>query len=219
MDPINFIVLVVFISLFIIVMSVGEGFKEILYEFKNEAKPIYIPIFKLFVILICIVGIYSYYSYRYAKTPFDKDKASVILKATWNPLKQFNDNIIVDEKNDIFFPPKNIKSKENFIKLFSATMPKYMAENFYKNLIKKNENGVMIVNKGAYCPNIFDKGSCILKAYTKKIDQTEELVIFEVGSNENERPYTRKNYYKKDKNGKWIYDRCSGTTWYFSESR
>jgi len=171
----------------------------------------------LLLVLLTSFKIYNSYYYEYEKTDFDKNKAQKILEDTWSPIKQFNDNLRVDKTNNLILPPKYINDKDDFIKLFSATIPEYKAQQFYTNLIIEHEDHGLIVKEEAHFPNIYYGDSYVSNAYTRKNRRMKEpeLVIEESGFIRDSDAYRRKNYYKKNENGEWSFEYFEGTSWYF----
>jgi hypothetical protein len=172
------------------------------------------------LIIILNIGLFiNNYTYS-EKIPFPKEEASMLLKTAWKPVMEFDRNKVLDKRKNFFYPPQNIQSKGDFIEIFHASMSERMAEDFYEDFIEEKPNGDMIAKEGIFFPSIYGKDSHIIKAYIKKRKNLkgdiikEELVIKEKGMIDDTEEYKRTNYFKKDKNGRWVFYVYEGNGWY-----
>lgn len=176
-------------------------------------------IISIILILVFLTGfmIYNSYYYGYEKINFNKNEAKNILEDTWMPIKEFNDNLRVDKINNLILPPEYINNKDDFINFFSATIPEYIAQEFYPNLIIEDKYHGLIVNEEAYFPIIYKEDSYVSNAYIRKNRKMKEseLVIEESGFVRDKQAYRRRNYYGKGENGEWIFEYFEGNSWYF----
>lgn len=133
------------------------------------------------------------------------------MEDTWKPLEEFYNDTIED--NNVLLPPKYINNKEDFIKHFTTKISKHNAEDFYENLIEEKDDGRMVVRKDVYFSTIYNDGAYVFNSYIRKRVDEEELIIVEIVPVYNEW-HKRRVYYKRDKNGQWIYNYFSGITWW-----
>ncbi|MCY6372210.1 hypothetical protein [Clostridium ganghwense] len=137
---------------------------------------------------------------------FNINEASNILKETWKPLKNLNNDLTKNNTNNY------IVSKEEFIKILENRRNKEIAVNIASNLLEKSEDGKFNIKHNIFIPTIYDDEVSIKKAYIKKYTylDKEELVIEESGKYERWGQFDRKNIYEKSDKGMWALKSISG---------
>lgn len=147
--------------------------------------------------------------YMTKKIKLQEDEAILILKKTWKPLAELN--------------KENIKSREEFDKLFQETMTKPMIDELYKILVDEDKStDADIKFKEKLCvPNVYDTKMSIEKSYIKAPRYkegnqqviTEELIMQELYILDKDglkSSFTRESTFIKNDNGSWVLDSVTG---------
>ncbi|WP_179632106.1 DUF5673 domain-containing protein [Clostridium peptidivorans] len=147
--------------------------------------------------------------YMTKKIKLKEDETILILKKTWKPLAELN--------------KENIRSREEFDKLFQETMTKPMIDNLYGILVDTNKSADENIRfkEKVHIPTIYDTKMSIEKSYIKvpkykegnKQVITEELIIKELGRGEDNEPldhFSRKSTFIRNDNGNWVLDSITG---------
>ncbi|WP_097027460.1 hypothetical protein [Clostridium peptidivorans] len=147
--------------------------------------------------------------YMTKKIKLQEDEAILILKKAWKPLAELN--------------KENIKSREEFDKLFQETMTEPMIDNLYGILVdtaKSKDENIKFKEK-VHISTIYDTKMSIEKSYIKtskykeqsKRGNAEELIIEELERSEDNKPldhFKRKSTFIKNDNGNWVLDSITG---------
>lgn len=149
--------------------------------------------------------------YMITQTKLSQEESMTILKKTWKPLKEID--------------KENIKSREDFNKVFEKTMSKSMIDDLYRILVDKNKSvdGQIKFEENTLITTVYNTRVSIKKAYIKspkykdeiKQGNTEELTIEEAFRPYEDEPayrFKRKSTFIKNNNGDWILNRISGLT-------
>ncbi|MEW9097126.1 MAG: DUF5673 domain-containing protein [Clostridiaceae bacterium] len=170
-----------------------------------------------YVILIGIVISIGYINlikiskpYMVKEIKLSEDQAIAILKKTWKPLEELD--------------KEEIKSREDFHKVFEETMSKSMIDDLYEILVDtdKSKEGQIKFKEKLRIPTIYNTKMSIEKAYikspryneeNKQDDVAEELIIEELDRSEENEPLAhsnKKSFFIKDHNGDWILNNITG---------
>ncbi|GAA0729345.1 hypothetical protein GCM10008905_29210 [Clostridium malenominatum] len=169
-----------------------------------------------YIILIGVVMSIGYVNlikigkpYMVKEIKLSEDEAVAILKKTWKPLEDFN--------------KEDIKSREDFNKVFEETMSKSMIDDLYEILVdtKESKDGDIKFKEKVRIPTIYNTKMSIEKAYikgpkykeeNKRVNIAEELTIEESGSSEEDksRGYFIRSFFIKNDNGEWILNNATG---------
>ncbi|WP_143331296.1 DUF5673 domain-containing protein [Clostridium peptidivorans] len=175
-------------------------------------------IFKLrmIILLIAIIMAIGHINLIKASKPYmtkeiklEEDEAIAILQKTWKPLAELN--------------KENIKSREDFDKVFKETMSKSMIEDLYRILVdtSKSTDEKIKFYENVRIPTIYDTKMSIKRSYIKspkykelnKEVNNEELTIEESGKLDKDGPishFKRTSTFIKNDAGNWILDKISG---------
>ncbi|WP_097027458.1 DUF5673 domain-containing protein [Clostridium peptidivorans] len=147
--------------------------------------------------------------YMTEKIKLKEDEAVAILKKTWKPLAELN--------------KENIRSREEFDKLFQETMTKPIIDDLYEILVDTNKSigGEIRFKEKVRIPTIYDTKMSIEKSYIKspkykeenKRSNEEELIIEELVSLDKDgqiSSFIRESTFIRNDNGNWILHRITG---------
>ncbi|GAA0729341.1 hypothetical protein GCM10008905_29200 [Clostridium malenominatum] len=172
---------------------------------------------KVSIALIAIIMAIGYVNlikiskpYMVQEIKLSEDEAVAILKKTWKPLEEFN--------------KEDIKSREDFNKVFEETMSKSMMDDLYEILVdtKKSKDGDIKFKEKLIVPTIYNTKMSIEKAYIKApkykdenkvVNIAEELIIEELGRSDENEPLShskKKSFYIKNPKGEWILNSITG---------
>ncbi|WP_053957625.1 hypothetical protein [Inediibacterium massiliense] len=160
-------------------------------------------------------GIYYLTEYQYEKVLINKDQSTIILKEAYQALDDFNRNLKDSNEKNLLVVPDYIESKEDFIESFNGKIARHIIEDFYEDLIFEKEHE-LFAKKEVYIPSIFAKDSYVENAYIEiKKDRkgkvlSKQLIIEERGKIHINESYHRKNFFIKNKEGKWCLDHFDG---------
>lgn len=157
------------------------------------------------------------------KEKFDKSIAEEILKEAYLPLIDFVKAGTPVEDEELLLVPKDIRSKNDFIKLFDNKIDNKskQVEDFFEELVIEKQD-VLYIDKRVYIPTIYDEDGTLTNSYIKKYKSSlysrllgenkilkEELIIKEKWKISGER---RTNTFVMNENGQWVLDGFSGTS-------
>lgn len=159
------------------------------------------------------------------KEKFDNYAAEEILKETYLPLIDFVKAGTPVEDEELLLAPKDIRSKNDFIKLFDNKTDNKTKDldDFYEELVIEKQ-GVLYIDKMVYIPTIYDQNGTLTNSYIKKYKSSlysrllgenkilkKELIIKQKWKISGEW-YRRTSHFVMNENGQWVLDRFSGTS-------
>lgn len=156
------------------------------------------------------------------RLPYDKQEGERVHKAAFKGW----DRIVasIQEEEGDFILGEDFQSAAAIL----SVLPKSIYENtglaMYNNYIYQVD-GKFALTKDAYYPTVCDDGFEISKVYISKpldalFSHERYLVVEEAytGEERHMKRFKRKNYYIKNKNNQWIYQKKEGVTGYHGEN-
>ena len=162
------------------------------------------------------------------KTDVDLLEAEFIMKRSWKPISEMTSESLETK------PGIEVSSKVEFFDKYDFT---YMSDksgirmDLYEMLVThdqnkkevKNDQGIIMFNKGKYIPTIYEENVFIKKAYIRETIYSKEnshlnsveLVVEERSNYKEENPasgFYRESIFKRNKNDEWILDHTIGTS-------
>ncbi|WP_053983507.1 hypothetical protein [Niameybacter massiliensis] len=154
--------------------------------------------------------------------PYDRKDGEKVHKNTYQSWNEIIESV-VEEGGELYLG-EAFQSEQAILSQFSRDVYDSIGLPMYDNYIRQ-VNGRYVLEKDIYYPTTYDKGFEISKVYISIpldsiFDNERYLVVEEVykGEDEHLKNFKRKNYYKEDQEGIWIYDSQEGVSTYHEEN-
>lgn len=125
-------------------------------------------VMKVIMIFVLILGIANLATIPIPhKEKLDNSAAEEILKETYLPLIDFVKAGTPVVGEELLLVPSDIRSENDFIKLFDNKIDNKKLERFFEKLVIEKQE-VLYIDKRVYIPTIYDENGSLTNSYIKK---------------------------------------------------